>query len=96
MSGVPVWLLVLGGIPAAWYGVRLTLKGFRLVAHFVVTAEKAIQIILYELVPNEGYTLIDKADEAVRLGKENQRSLEMHLIDGHGLGETGKIERWSE
>ncbi len=96
MSGVPVWLLVLGGIPAAWYGIRLTLKGFRAVAHFIVRAEKAIQIILYELVPNEGHTLIDKADEAVQLGRENQRSLEMHLIDGHGLGKVDGIERWSE
>ena len=84
-SGVPVWLLILGGIPAAWYGVRLTLRGFRAVAHFIVKAEQAINIVLLELVPNEGHTLIDKADEAVRLGRENQRSLEIHLIDGHGI-----------
>ena len=86
MSTVPAWLLILGAIPAAWYGTRLTLKSVRAVAHFIVQAEAAFRLILYELVPNNNDSIKDKTDRAVQLGEENQRALENHLIDHHSAG----------
>ncbi len=80
---VPAWLLLLGAIPAAFYGVKVVLKGIRAGARFVVQAEAAFKLILYELVPNDNQSIKDKTDRAVQLGEENQRALENHLIDHH-------------
>ena len=94
MSTVPAWLLILGAIPAAWYGTRLTLRSVRSVAHFIVQAEAAVKLILNELVPNDNQSIKDKTDRAVQLGEENQRALENHLIDHHNAGrlETPNLE----
>ncbi len=87
------WLLLLGAIPAAWYGVRLVLRSIRKGAHFYVQAEAAFKLILYELVPNDNESIKDKTDQAVllggnavRLGEENQRALENHLQLDHPNG----------
>lgn len=89
MSGVPVWLLVLGAIPAAWLAIALALRGFNRVAHFWVRAGQAIAVINYQLVPNDGESLIDKVDESLLIGRENQRALEDHLR-AHGWGKDAK------
>ncbi len=83
MSGVPTWLYILGAVPLAWLGVKLILKGVRSTARWIVRIENAAELILTELVPNEGETLLDKVDEALLIGRENQRALESHLI-AHG------------
>ena len=83
MTGVPAWVLLLGAIPAAWYGTRLLHRGVRAGARFIVQMESAAKLILYELVPNDNQSIKDKTDRAVQLGEENQRALENHLIDHH-------------
>ncbi len=90
---VPAWLLLLGAIPAAWYGARLILRSVRTGARFIVQAEAAFKLILYELVPNDNESIKDKTDQAVllggnavRLGEENQRALENHLQLDHPNG----------
>ncbi len=80
------WLLLLGAIPAAWYGVRFVLRSMRKGAHFYVQAEAAFKLILYELVPNGDESIKDKTDQAVRLGEENQRALEQHMQLNHSNG----------
>jgi len=77
------WLLLLGAIPAAWYGVRFVARSIRKGAHFYVQAEAAFRLILYELVPNNNDSIKDKTDQAVRLGEENQRALENHMQLDH-------------
>ena len=93
MSGVPAWLLILGAIPAAWYGTLLMARWLRKGAHFYVQAEAAFKLILYELVPNNNESIKDRTDQAVelgenavRLGEENQRALEDHLQLDHPNG----------
>ncbi len=88
------WLLLLGAIPAAWFGVRFVLRSVRKGAHFYVQAEAAFKLILYELVPNDNESIKDKTDQAVRigeravrLGEENQRALENHMQLDHVRGE---------
>ena len=83
MSGLPAWALLLGAIPAAWYGTRLVLRAVRAGAHLIVQAEAAFKLILFELVPNNDDSIKDKTDRAVQLGEDNQRALEIHLIDHH-------------
>ena len=83
MAGVPLWLYLLGVIPAAYFGVRLVFKGLRRGAHLFVRLEKASKIILYELVPNDGPSIKDKVNRAVEIGEQNQRALENHLLDHH-------------
>ena len=77
------WLLLLGAIPAAWFGVRFVARSLRKGAHFYVQAEAAFKLILYELVPNDDKSIKDKVDRAVQLGEENQRALENHMQLGH-------------
>ena len=79
------WLLLLGAIPAAWFGIRFVARSLRKGAHFYVQAEAAFKLILYELVPNDDKSIKDKVDRAVQLGEENQRALEHHVL-GHGGG----------
>lgn len=90
------WLLILGAIPLAWTGIKLILRGFRRAAILWVTLEKAIKLLLYELVPNEGHSLKDKINQAVtisgealRVTTENQRAIEMHMVDHHGESNEG-------
>ena len=86
MNDVLPWLLLLGAIPAAWYGIRFVARSLRKGAHFYVQAEAAFKLILYELVPNNNESIKDKTDQAVRLGEENQRALENHLQLDHPNG----------
>jgi hypothetical protein len=83
MEASLTWLWLLAAIPAAWLGVVLVAKGFRRAAFLWVRLEKATKVLLYELVPNEGDSLKDKVDDVVRITKENQRALEMHLVNHH-------------
>ena len=80
------WLYLLGAIPVAWYGIRFVLRSVRKGAHFYVQAEAAFKLILYELVPNDDESIKDKTNQAVRLGEENQRALEIHLQLDHLRG----------
>jgi len=50
-------------------------------ADHVVNLRKAVDIVLYELVPNEGNSIKDNTTEAVRIATETQRALENHLTD---------------
>ena len=93
MSSLLVWLLILGAIVPAWYGVRFVLRSVQAGAHFYVQAEAAFKLILYELVPNNNESIKDRTDQAVRLGEhavhlgeENQRVLEDHLQLDHPNG----------
>ena len=86
MSSLLVWLLILGAIVPAWYGVRFVLRSVQAGAHFYVQAEAAFKLILYELVPNNNESIKDRTEQAVRLGEENQRALEIHLQLDHPNG----------
>ena len=92
-AAVLPWLLLLGAIPAAWFGIRFLFRSIRKGAHFYVQAEAAFKLILYELVPNNDESIKDKTDQAVqlgehavRLGAENQRALDHHLQLDHPRG----------
>ena len=90
MESSLTYLWWLAAVPAAWLGVTLIAKGFRRAAFLWVRLEKATKILLYELVPNEGDSLVDKIDDVVLVTRENQRALEMHIIDHHGEGDQDR------
>jgi hypothetical protein len=81
---MPTWLVILtalGAIPLAYAGIRLLWKGARRGAHLFVKLETVVPIMLYEFCPNEGDSIKDKVDEALLIGRENQRTLEVHLLE---------------
>lgn len=84
---VPTWILLLAAVPAAWLGFKLIVRGFRRAAFLWVRMEKATKILLYELTPNDGDSLFDKVEVIRQITNENQRALEMHLLD-HGEEKT--------
>ena len=81
MSDALTVVLIIGGIPAAFFGAKFVLKGALSMATFITRFAKAVDIINYQLVPNEGESLVDKVGRIESVGLENQRALEMHILD---------------
>ncbi len=84
MESSLTWLWWLAAIPAAWLGITLMARGFRRAAFLWVKLEAATKVLLYELTPNEGDSLKDLVTMALGVARENQRALEMHLLNDHG------------
>lgn len=80
MAGMFTWVLGAAALVAA---VTILWPAIRSSASWIVRWDRATKVILNELVTNQGESVKDQVGRAVDLGEQNQRALEVHLIDHH-------------